>query len=243
MELQGRVALVTGATGGLGAAICRDLAAGGAKVLVSYRRSPEAAEALAAELGQGAAPIRADLSTAEGAEALFAAVDAQGDLDILVNNAGITRDGLMPRMSDADWFELMDVNLHASFRTCRAAAQRMMMRRTGSIINIASISAVRGNAGQANYAASKAAVVAMTKCLAKELARRRVRVNAVAPGFFDTPMTQAMPDRAIEVAVSQVPMRRMGKPEELSGMVRFLAGPQASYITGQLFCVDGGLTA
>ena len=243
MELQGQVALVTGATGGLGSAICRDLAAGGAKVLVAYRRSPDAAEALAAELGHGASPIQADLSTGEGVDALFAAVDALGELDILVNNAGITRDGLMPRMSDADWFELMDVNLHASFRTCRAAAQRMMMRRSGSIINIASISAVRGNAGQANYAASKAAVVAMTRCLAKELARRRVRVNAVAPGFFDTPMTQAMPDRAIEIAVSQVPMKRMGEPEELSGMIRFLAGPRASYITGQLFCVDGGLTA
>ncbi len=243
MELDGRIALVTGATGGLGAAICRELTSAGAQVLVSYRRSPDAAATLCEELGGGAQPIQADLSTTEGVDALFAAADAVGDLDVLVNNAGITRDGLMPRMSDADWFELMDVNLHATFRACREAAQRMMMRRSGSIINIASISAVRGNAGQANYAASKAAVVAMSRCLAKELARRKVRVNAVAPGFFDTPMTQAMPERAIEIAVSQVPMRRMGQPEELAGIVRFLAGPRASYITGQLFCVDGGLTA
>lgn len=241
MELENKVAVVTGGSGGLGRAICAELAAAGARVAVHYMHSAEAAEALAEQIGGLA--VQADLRAQGDVDRLFDAADGLGELEILVNCAGVTRDGLLPRMSDADWLDVIETNLSSAFRTCRAASQRMMLRRSGSIINITSISASHGNPGQTNYAASKAGLIGLSKSLAKELARRRVRVNAVAPGFFDTPMTRAMPDRAIELAVKAIPMRRMGQPEELAGMVRFLAGPQASYITGHVFYVDGGLGA
>jgi 3-oxoacyl-[acyl-carrier protein] reductase len=242
MELQGKIAVVTGATGGLGRAIALELSAAGATVVAHYNRSEQAAAALVEELGRGAA-VKADLRDQAQVDKLFEVADGLGELDILVNCAGVTRDTLLPRMSDEDWLEVLDTNLNAAFRTCRAASQRMMLRRAGSIINVTSISALRGNPGQTNYAASKAGLIGMTKSLAKELARRKVRVNAVAPGFFETPMTNAMPDRALKIALEAIPMRRMGKPEELAGMVRFLAGPAASYITGHVFYVDGGLGA
>ncbi len=241
MELENKIAVVTGGSGGLGRAICTELAAAGARVVVHYMHAAEAAEALAEQIGGLA--VRADLRQQGDVDRLFEAADGLGDLEILVNCAGVTRDGLLPRMSDADWLDVIETNLSGAFRTCRAASQRMMLRRSGSIINITSISASRGNPGQTNYAASKAGLIGLSKSLAKELARRQVRVNAVAPGFFDTPMTRAMPDRAIDIAVKAIPMRRMGRPEELAGMVRFLAGPQASYITGHVFYVDGGLGA
>jgi Dehydrogenases with different specificities (related to short-chain alcohol dehydrogenases) len=189
-SLQGKVAIVTGAGRGIGAAIARALAAGGATVWVHYRRSAAAAEALAAEIGGHA--VQADLATADGCDALMAAVPEDSRLDILVNNAGLTRDGLMLRMSDADWSSVLHTNLDATFRLSRAASERMFRQRAGSIVNITSISGIRGNAGQANYAASKAAVAAMSRSLAKELARRGVRVNCVAPGFIDTDMVTAM---------------------------------------------------
>ena len=241
MELQDKVVVVTGGSGGLGQAICEELDRAGASLIIQYYRSAEAAEALAGRLRQ-AITVQADVRSQEGVDALFAAADEQGELDGLVNCAGITRDGLVPRMSDADWFDVIDTNLNAAFRTCRAASQRMLLRRAGSIVNIASIAAARCNPGQANYAASKAGLVGLTRSLALELARRSVRVNAVAPGFFDTRMTQVMPARAIDLAKKAIPMRRMGQPEELGGIVRFLMGPQASYITGQVFYVDGGLS-
>jgi len=241
VELQDKVVVVTGGSGGLGQAICEELDRAGASLIIQYYRSAEAAEALAGRLRQ-AITVQADVRSQEGVDALFAAADEQGELDGLVNCAGITRDGLVPRMSDADWFDVIDTNLNAAFRTCRAASQRMLLRRAGSIVNIASIAAARCNPGQANYAASKAGLVGLTRSLALELARRSVRVNAVAPGFFDTRMTQVMPARAIDLAKKAIPMRRMGQPEELGGIVRFLMGPQASYITGQVFYVDGGLS-
>ena len=242
MQLKGKRAVVTGGARGLGRAISIALHEAGATVLVNYYTSQEAAEALVQELGRGRA-VYANVATAEGVNALFAAVDEEGGLDILVNNAGITRDGLLPRMRDEDWLEVMETNTTACFRTCRAASIRMMQQRSGSIINITSISGMRGNAGQTNSSASKAAVIGLTRSLARELGRRKIRVNAVAPGFFDTDMTRSLPSMLVEEVTKQSPLRRLGEPAELANMVRFLAGEESSYITGQVFVVDGGLTA
>jgi 3-oxoacyl-[acyl-carrier protein] reductase len=162
-------------------------------------------------------------------------------LDVLVNNAGITRDGLMVRMSDEDWADVLNTNLNSAFRMCRAATEIMMRQRSGSIINVTSVSGIRGNAGQANYSASKAAVAAMSTSLAKEMGRRGIRVNCVAPGFVETDMVDAMNPKVVAAATAMIPMRRLAQPEEIAKVVRFLASDDASYVTGQQWVIDGGL--
>ncbi len=240
MELEGKIAIVTGGARGIGAAIARELARGGAKVLVNYRSSAEAAEALAEEIDGHA--VQADVSTGGGCETLMAAAKDAGGLHVLVNNAGITDDGLAMRLKDAQWDEVMRVNAGGTFRMCRAALPVMARARDGVIVNVASVSALRGNAGQANYSASKAAVVGLTRSLAVEMARRNVRVNAVCPGFVQTDMTANLPEKTMATALAAIPMGRMGQPEEIAPLVRLLAGPGGAYITGQLMVVDGGLS-
>ena len=238
--LTGKIALVTGASRGIGRAIALELGRAGAKVLVNYNASAAPAEALAAEIGGVA--VQADVSTTAGCEALIAAAEGLGALDILVNNAGITRDMLVPRMSDEEWSAVLDTNLTATFRLCRAASVLMMRQRRGSIINLTSVSGLHGNAGQANYAASKAAISALSKSLAKELGRRNIRVNCVAPGFIETDMTKILDSRILDGVKEIAALRRVGKPEEIARVVRFLASDEASYVTGQEWVVDGGLS-
>ena len=240
MELDGRIAIVTGGGRGIGAAIARDLAAGGARVVVNYRQDSASAEAIATEIGGLA--VQADVSTTDGCETLVAAAAELGPVSILVNNAGVTADGLMLRMKDEAWERVLSVNAGGPFRMCRAVLPMMSKRRLGSIVNIVSVSALRGNAGQVNYAASKAAVVALTRSLALEMARRNIRVNAVAPGFIDTDMTAGLNAGQKTQATDAIPMRRMGTPQDIAPTVRFLCGPGGAYITGQVVVVDGGLS-
>ena len=186
----------------------------------------------------GARAVEADVSDPEQAKAL---VDAVGELDILVNNAGVTRDGLIARMSDEDWRVVIETNLSGTFHTCRAAARGMMKRRSGSIVNVASIVGLHGNPGQANYSASKAGIIGLTKALARELGNRGVRANVVAPGYVDTRLTQVIADEMKELMLANTPLGRFGRPEDIAGAVRFLCSEEASFITGEVLMVDGGL--
>jgi 3-oxoacyl-[acyl-carrier protein] reductase len=244
-ELDGKVALVTGGSRGIGASICRELGAAGASVAVNYVRDAAAAAAVCDEIqaaGGTAQAAQGDVSTAEGAAALVAAVESGiGPIEILVNNAGITRDDLIMRLSEEDWRDVIDTNLGGAFFTCRALSRPMLKRRSGSIVNISSIVGVRGNAGQTNYAASKAGVIGLTKALAKELGGRGIRVNAIAPGYIATELTDALPDAARDAILANTPLGRLGEPSDVARAVRFLCSDAAAFITGDVLAVDGGL--
>jgi 3-oxoacyl-[acyl-carrier protein] reductase len=240
-DLTGKVALVTGATGGIGAAIATALHAQGAKVAITGRREAELAS-LAGLLGDRVHVAPADLADPAAPAALVEAVEAAlGPLDILVNNAGMTRDMLALRMGDADWNAVIEVDLTAPFRLARAALRGMMKRRAGRIISIASIVGVTGNAGQANYAAAKAGLIGLSKSLAQEVATRGVTVNVVAPGFVKTAMTDALPEAARTALLTRIPTQRMGAPEDVAAAVAYLASAEAGWVTGQTIHVNGGM--
>ncbi len=240
-DLTGKCALVTGASGGIGAEIARVLHGAGATVALSGTRV-EPLAALAANLGARAHVLPCNLSVPEEVEALVKrAVEAMGTVDILVNNAGITRDGLAMRMSDEDWASVIDVNLTATFRLCRAAIRGMMKARWGRIVNISSVVGTTGNAGQVNYAASKAGMVGLSKSLAAEVASRGITVNAVAPGFIETAMTDKLNEAQKAAILGVVPAGRMGKPEEIAAAVLYLSSVEAAYVTGATLHVNGGM--
>jgi 3-oxoacyl-[acyl-carrier protein] reductase len=235
-SLEGKNALVTGGSRSIGRAIALELAAAGASVVVGYRSGRDEAEAVANEAGGRA--IAADVSDAEAAAKL---VEDAGELDILVNNAGLTRDGLIARMPDADWRDVLETNLSSVFYTCRAVARSMMKRRSGSIVNIASVVGLRGNPGQTNYSASKAGIIGFTKALARELGSRGVRANVVAPGYIHSRLTDEISDDMRTLMLQNTPLGRLGEPEDVAGAVRFLCSDAAAYITGEVLLVDGGL--
>ena len=246
MNFTGKTAVVTGGSRGIGRAICLELARGGANVMLCYAGNEQAAlDTVAAceALGAKAAAMRCDVSKTDEVKALVdAALQQFGAVHILVNNAGITRDGLLMTMKEDAWDQVLDTNLKGAFLTMKAVARTMMKQRYGRIVNLSSVVGLHGNAGQVNYAASKAGVIGMTKSLAKELASRGVTVNAVAPGFIDTDMTAALPQAARDALLPTSPAQRLGAAEEVAQAVAFLASDQAAYITGQVLAVDGGMS-
>jgi 3-oxoacyl-[acyl-carrier protein] reductase len=243
-DLTGKVALVTGANRGIGAQIALDLGRRGAIVAVNYRGDAAGTLAVLAILAEeGHSCDKGDVADAASCQALVDEVVAHyGRIDIVVNNAGITRDGLLVRMSDDDWNDVITTNLSGAFFVTRAAAKYMMKQRSGSIVNISSVVGLVGNAGQANYAAAKAGLLGLTKSVARELASRNVRVNAVAPGFIETDMTAALPEAARDAALASIAMKRLGTPADIAAAVAFLASDDAAYVTGQVLAVDGGMT-
>ncbi len=241
IDLTGKVALVTGSTRGIGRAIAETLAAAGASVAVVGRDAARA-EAVAAEIGHGARGFACDVAEIAQVTTLVGNVEeAFGTLDILVNNAGLTRDNVIMRLKDEDWDAVMDANLRGAFASIRAASRGMMKRRSGRIINISSVVGVIGNRGQANYAASKAGLIGLTKSVAKELASRNILCNAVAPGFIATDMTAALGEDQRRALEGQIPLARLGSPADIASAVAFLASDHAAYITGQVLVVDGGM--
>ena len=235
-SLDGKIALVTGGSRGIGKAIALELGRAGANVVLSYRTGRDEAQQVAAEIAGRA--VEADVSDAASAKAL---VEEAGDLDILVNNAGLTRDGVLARMSDDDWRAVIDTNLSSVFYTCRAAARPMMKRRAGAIVNVSSIVGIHGNFGQTNYAASKAGIIGFTKSLARELGSRNVRANVVAPGYVRSRLTEVLPEGATKTMLDATPLGRLGDPEDVAGAVRFLCADEARFVTGAVLLVDGGL--
>ena len=246
MNFSGKTAVVTGGSRGLGRAVCLELAAGGANVVLCYAGNEAAArETVAAceSLGAKALTVCCDVADSAQVKTLMdTAVQTFGRIDILVNNAGITRDGLLMMMKETDFDAVISTNLKGAFLCMKAVARQMMKQRYGRIVNLSSVVGLRGNAGQVNYAASKAGVIGMTKSLAKELASRGVTVNAVAPGFMETDMTAAMPEDAKTATLAAIPMGRMGAAEDVAKTVAFLASEEAGYITGQVIAVDGGMS-
>jgi len=243
--MHGKVALVTGGSRGIGRAVCEELASRGADVVVNYAgsaaRAEEVVQACVAR-GVRAIALQADISKDDGARGLIEeTVRQMGHLDILVDNAGITRDALIMRMDEEDFDAVIATNLRGTFLCMRYASVPMVRQRSGRIVNISSVVGIRGNAGQVNYAASKAGVIGMTKSLARELGRRGITVNAVAPGFIQTDMTAELPEKVVEGMLGEIPLNHLGTPADVARAVAFLAGPDAAYITGQVLCVDGGM--
>jgi 3-oxoacyl-[acyl-carrier protein] reductase len=242
VELKGQVALVTGGSRGIGLGIARELAAAGARVAVVARDAARAEEAAGELPGEQHRGFGADVAQVDDVNGLIKRVeDEMGSLDILVNNAGVTRDNLLMRLKDEDWNVVVDTNLKGAFNTIRAASRGMMKRKAGRIINITSVVGITGNKGQANYAASKAGLIGLTKSVARELASRGILVNAIAPGYIETDMTSELSEEVRAALQSQIALGRLGRPEDIAAVVRFLAGPGASYITGQVLVVDGGM--
>ncbi len=235
-SLEGKNALVTGASKGIGRAIAVELAQAGATVVIGYRTGKDEAEALATEIGGRA--VQADVSDADDARRL---VEEAGDIDVLVNNAGLTRDGLLARMSDDDWRTVIETNLSSVFYTCRAVTRPMMKKRAGAIVNVSSIVGVHGNWGQTNYAASKAGIIGFTKSLARELGSRNIRANVVAPGYVTTQLTDVLPEEVMAAMIQNTPLGRAGQPTDVARAVRFLCSDEASFITGEVLLVDGGM--
>ncbi len=244
-EATERIVVVTGGSRGIGRAICAALSAPGTRVYFNFSNNLEAAHATADSItaaGGRAEYQQVDVSDeAAVSDYLGGILKAAGRIDVLVNNAGITRDGLLVRMKEADWDAVMDVNLKGTFNCMKAAAKAMMKQRYGRIINISSVVGVAGNPGQANYVASKAGIIGLTKAVARELASRNITVNAVAPGYIDTDMTGDLNEKAKEAMIGQIPMGRIGTPDDIAGVVAFLASPAADYITGQVIHVSGGM--
>ncbi|OLS37443.1 beta-ketoacyl-ACP reductase [Alkalihalophilus pseudofirmus] len=243
--IQGKVAVVTGASRGIGRAIALELAKNGANIVVNYAGSVAKAEEVVAsckELGVDALAVQADVANSESVQAMIKeSIEAFGRVDILVNNAGITRDNLLMRMKEDDWDAVIDTNLKGVFNCSKAVTRQMMKQRYGRIINVASVVGILGNAGQANYVAAKAGVIGLTKTMARELANRNILVNAVAPGFITTDMTDELTEDMKAVMLGQIPLGALGKPEHIASVVRFLASDDAAYMTGQTLNVDGGM--
>lgn len=243
--LEGKIALVTGAAKGIGRAIALALAAEGATVVVNYNGSKERAEQVVEEikaLGVDGVAYQCNVADTQAADAMIKdVIKTYGRLDILVNNAGITRDNLIMKMTEEDFDAVINANLKGCFNTIKAVSRQMLKQRSGRIINITSVSGILGNAGQANYAASKAGIIGLTKTMARELASRGITVNGIAPGFVDTDMTKVLSDSVKEEATAQIPLGRFGKPEDIANMAAYLASDKAAYITGQIISVDGGM--
>ncbi|MCX7717114.1 MAG: 3-oxoacyl-[acyl-carrier-protein] reductase [Candidatus Sumerlaeaceae bacterium] len=244
ISLEGKSAVVTGASRGLGRAIAEEYLRAGADVVVNYNRTPvDELLSLATELGRRAVAVQADVASAADCERIVeTAVKEFGKIDILVNNAGITRDGLLMRMDEEAWDTVITTNLKSVFACSRAASKHMMRARSGSIINISSVAGIMGNAGQTNYAASKAGIIGFTKSLARELAGRGVRVNAIAPGFITSDMTNVLGEKVREAVLQEIPMGRFGEPSDIAGAALYLASPLANYVTGTVLVVDGGMS-